>query len=208
MLETNPWQELIHWFNKNRIWLSICLLGCGLTISGGSCVYLFLLSSPAVIPAISRPSSSYYSIPTSTQFLTVTIAGAIEKPGVYRVPSTYLMADLIKQAGGFSEVGDRAAIAQTINLASNLTDQQQIYIPVKGLNFKAEITSSGKQTTPLLSISINTASASELETLEGIGAKRAQDIINNRPYFSINDLVAKEILTANQLAKIGELISL
>ncbi|HLN25550.1 MAG TPA: helix-hairpin-helix domain-containing protein [Patescibacteria group bacterium] len=43
-------------------------------------------------------------------------------------------------------------------------------------------------------IDINKASASELDSLPGIGKKRAQKIIANRPYASTDDLVAKKVL--------------
>jgi len=44
-------------------------------------------------------------------------------------------------------------------------------------------------------ISINQASTKDLESLEGIGEKRAADIIKNRPYQQLSDLVEKKVLT-------------
>ena len=57
-------------------------------------------------------------------------------------------------------------------------------------------------------ISINTADNKSLETLPGIGEKRASDIIANRPYSRINELVTKKVLSQNQFEAIKDLISI
>ncbi|HQL11330.1 MAG TPA: helix-hairpin-helix domain-containing protein, partial [Candidatus Woesebacteria bacterium] len=57
-------------------------------------------------------------------------------------------------------------------------------------------------------ISINTADSKSLEALPGIGEKRASDIIANRPYGSINELLTKEVLTQTLFDEIKELISI
>lgn len=57
-------------------------------------------------------------------------------------------------------------------------------------------------------ISINTASKESLMGLEGIGEKRADDIISGRPYSSLNDLLSKEIVTNSIYENIKNSISL
>ena len=49
--------------------------------------------------------------------------------------------------------------------------------------------------TSLKKISINSASQAELEALAGIGEKRAEDIISNRPYQNLEELLSKAVLS-------------
>jgi competence protein ComEA len=46
-------------------------------------------------------------------------------------------------------------------------------------------------------ININTASASELESLWGIGPVYAQNIIEHRPYSKVEELLEKKVLKEN-----------
>ena len=58
-----------------------------------------------------------------------------------------------------------------------------------------------------VAIDINKASATELDALPGIGKKRAQKIIANRPYGSPDDLVAKKVLPKSVFESIkGKLV--
>jgi DNA uptake protein ComE-like DNA-binding protein len=52
----------------------------------------------------------------------------------------------------------------------------------------------------------NSASAEELHQLPGIGSKRAQAIIDNRPYKSKDQLVEKKVLPENVYAQIKDRI--
>ncbi len=57
--------------------------------------------------------------------------------------------------------------------------------------------------TPSGAIDINSASATELETLPGISASRAQHIVDNRPYASPHDLVAKGVVSEAEYARVS-----
>lgn len=55
---------------------------------------------------------------------------------------------------------------------------------------------------------INTSSAADMaKTLPGIGEKTAPKIVNGRPYTTPQDLVAKNIITDAQFAKIKDLVT-
>jgi competence protein ComEA len=56
-------------------------------------------------------------------------------------------------------------------------------------------------------VNINSASASELDSLWGIGEKRAAEIVDNRPYSSIEELLTRKIIPSNVYEKIEDEIS-
>jgi competence protein ComEA len=99
----------------------------------------------------------------------VHVAGAVDRPGVYRLPAGSRVTDAIERAGG--PTADAAP--DGINLAAPLADGQQVVVPVK-----AEAgASAGATDGP---ISLGTATVEELDTIEGIGPVTAQQIVDFR----------------------------
>lgn len=125
----------------------------------------------------------------------VDVAGAVEKPGVYRLPLDSRLSDALTAAGGLAVNADRNYLSQSINLAQKATDGSKIYIPAVGENEQNTSSDSpntlNSQKTP---ISINSASLSQLDALTSIGAVRAQAIIDGRPYTRIEELTERKIL--------------
>ncbi len=105
----------------------------------------------------------------------VHVAGAVRKPGVYRMPPGARVADAVKRAGGASA----AAATDGINLAARLTDGQQVIVPARvGRGGPgAPAAPAGAADGP---ISLGTATAEQLDEIEGIGAVTAQKIIDFR----------------------------
>lgn len=122
----------------------------------------------------------------------VDVAGAVEKPGVYRLPLDSRLSDALTAAGGLAVNADRNYLSQSINLAQKATDGSKIYIPAVGESEKTN--SSNLPTTLATLISINSASLSQLDALTSIGAVRAQAIIDGRPYTRIEELTERKIL--------------
>lgn len=131
------------------------------------------------------PQSQEYES-SSSQLIYVHIAGEVSNPGMYELKHGARVSDAIDAAGGLTENADQLSI----NLARQVTDGEQIvvqtYIEAEPGNSKStDASDSGlpsSSNTELLSskVNINTASASELITLDGIGESTAAKIIAYR----------------------------
>ena len=116
----------------------------------------------------------------------VDIKGEVLRPGVYEFSCESRIQEVIKKAGGFTEEADETKI----NLAQKITDQMQIIVP--NLHSKQEegVTEgnyekgNSSNTTPSNSkqgtVNINTATLEELQTIKGIGKKKAEAILQYR----------------------------
>lgn len=195
---------------------------CGLAVAGAiGLVLVASVPSPSVEvdAAATTPPSAAASIPavdvTEGQTIVVDVQGAVEKPGVWRLPVDSRVGDAIEVAGGYSTQVDIAAAARQLNLAAELTDGQQVHVPSLGeseaiaANPNA-LGTDGSATTGTL-ININSASETELDTLPGIGPVTAAKIISARaeaPFESIDELQSRDVLSQSVLDKIRELITI
>ncbi|WAW99668.1 helix-hairpin-helix domain-containing protein [Streptococcus gallolyticus] len=130
---------------------------------------------------------------TETQKVFVDIKGAVKNEGVYELSSGSRVTDVVKLAGGFTEDADK----KSVNLAEKVTDEAVIYVARVGENVAPTTTNSqangsAQQEESSDKINLNTATLAELQTISGIGAKRAQDIIDYRDanggFSSVDDL--------------------
>lgn len=137
----------------------------------------------------------------------VDIAGAVLKPGVYRLPFDARVQDALIAAGGLSEAADRGWVAKNLNLALKLRDGVKIYIPGSGESITRSASSGQASELSSSLININTASEGELDTLPGIGPVTAAKIINGRPYESVEDLLNKKIVGSKVFEQIKEKIT-
>jgi len=151
-----------------------------------------------------------------TEKIVVDVQGAVENPGVYELDFGARLQDLLTKAGGLSAGADRDWVSTNLNLALKLTDGQKVFIPAKTeesiQNRQLSINTSQNKTTSVLGaesekININNASLAQLDSLPGIGPARGQAIIDNRPYGSTDDLLAKKVVGSSVFEKIKELIS-
>jgi len=123
--------------------------------------------------------------PTPAQ-VAVYVTGSVVNPGVYYLPEGSRVEDAVHAAGGPAAEAD----LNRVNLAQRVHDGEQIYVPEMGeenLPVPSGSTSGGSL------ININTASASELETLPGIGPTLAQSVIEHReahgPFATIEEIM-------------------
>lgn len=106
---------------------------------------------------------------TRSSSMVVHVAGAVREPGVVRLSDGDRVADAIDAAGGWSRGADRAGV----NLAARVVDGQQVVVPSKLAGAAGASGSTGP-------ISLSSATAAQLDELEGIGPGLAQKIIDFR----------------------------
>jgi len=122
----------------------------------------------------------------------IDVSGAVQKPGVYKLSYGSRVAEAISAAGGLKPEADNQTLIQNLNLAEKVSDGQKIFIPFFRAELKTEAVMRTASESEVITtnsnsalISLNQASAKELETLPGIGAKKANDLIAGRPYTNL-----------------------
>jgi len=139
--------------------------------------------------------------------LVVHVAGAVRRPGVYRLADGARVADAVRRAGG---PGPRATV-DLINLAARLRDGQQVVVPAAaGAGGPAAATggaaSVGAAGGPPLSL--GSATAEQLADLDGIGPTLAERIVALRTerggFAAISDLADVEGIGEQRLAALEQ----
>ena len=105
--------------------------------------------------------------------LVVDVTGAVEKPGVYRLPAGSRVDDAVKRAGGATGKAE----LDSLNLAAHLADGQQVVVPEESAGAAPGVAPPGGAGAEEGPISLATATAAELDTIAGIGPVTAADII-------------------------------
>ena len=116
----------------------------------------------------------------------VDIKGEVLRPGVYEFSCVSRIQDVLKKAGGFTEEADETKI----NLAQKITDQMQIIVPnlhskqeggvTEGNSEKGNLSNTTLSNSKQGTVNINTATLEELQTIKGIGKKKAEAILQYR----------------------------
>jgi competence protein ComEA len=114
-----------------------------------------------------------FSVGGSGGDVVVHVAGAVRRPGVYRMPAGSRVDDAVRRAGGAASQAELEAI----NLAARLADGQQVVVPERVPGGGAVAAVGVGEGGP---ISLGTATAEQLEEIEGIGPVTAGDIIEFR----------------------------
>ena len=137
-----------------------------------------------VAPLAGNAASSSLSA-ASAKALVVDVVGAVRRPGVYRLPAGSRVLAAVARAGGLTPHADLAAV----NLAAPLADGEQVVVSARGAG-----TVAGAPGSPSAPLSLNSATAEQLDALPGIGPVTAQKIIDYRTqhggFSSVDDLDA------------------
>ena len=160
------------------------------------------VTAPATAPATARGGPVTGGPAAGAGDVVVHVTGAVTRPGVVILGTGSRVTDAINAAGGAASDAD----AEQLNLARVLTDGEQIRVPRIGEVLPDPAPQSGAAATPGAgtdpgkpgagsasgTVNINTASASDLEKLPGIGPALAQRIVEYRdshgPFASVDAL--------------------
>jgi competence protein ComEA len=144
--------------------------------------------------ATAQPAASLVpeqSQPAAAQRLTVHVAGAVRRPGLYRLAEGKRVADAVARAGGATPKADTAAI----NLAAPLADGIQVLVPSRVV-VAAGSAAAGSKAPPAAAapVSLSSATVEQLDALPGVGPVTAQKIVDYRAehggFRSVDDLDA------------------
>lgn len=124
--------------------------------------------------------------------VTVEIAGAVEKPGVYELKNGSTVEDLLKISGNISKEANKQFLSESVNRARKLQDGEKIYIPNlierEEENLKTILKEKANYKINSSLININTATEEGLTSLDGIGSTYAKRIVEGRPYKRKEDI--------------------
>ena len=136
---------------------------------------------PASAASASRTDSHGVQVKAAGAALVVVhVAGEVRRPGVYRLRASDRVQDAVELAGGATHKANLAGL----NLAAKLEDGRQIVVPRRGAAVGADAgvsdAAAGDAAAPAGPVNLNTATAEQLDGLDGIGPTTAQKIIAYR----------------------------
>ncbi len=174
-------RELIDFWGSGRL-VATAVAALSVTAAG---LWLLSPSRPPVEAAIPTWSPTAGSTEPGAGEpivrVTVHVAGAVKRPGVYRLDAGSRVHEAIDAAGGPTAEAD----TDRVNLAAPLVDGAQVRLPEFG-----EISADWSDTEG--PVNINSADAATLEGLPGIGPSLARAIIDERersgPFEGVDDL--------------------
>lgn len=154
--------------------------------------------------------------------LVVDIAGAVVRPGVYRLPAGSRVGDAITAAGGYGPRVDAARVGTELNLAAPLTDGQHLAVPSRddvalggdttggNAGSGAGSGSSGGSPGSGSLVDLNRATSGELDALPGIGPVTAAKILAAResaPFAAVQDLLDRKLVGQKTFDGLRDLVT-
>jgi competence protein ComEA len=160
--------------------------------------------SATTAPAVTRPVRVQAG-PATSPPLYVDVAGAVRRPGLYRLKDGARVADALERAGGPT----RNALLESVNLAAPLADGQQVLVPrrVSAAVAAGDATVGAGTSGP---VSLSAATLEQLDGLPGIGPVTAQKILDYRAahgaFGSVDELDAVPGIGAARLEQLRDLV--
>ena len=156
----------------------------------------------------SVPPPVRLAAPASTTVVSqlfVHVAGAVRRPGLYRLADGSRVADALRRAGGPT----RKAQLELVNLAARVADGEQVVVPRRGSNaVGAGSPSPSAQSGP---VHLNTATLEQLDSLPGVGPVTAQKILAYRQehgaFGSVDELDAIPGIGPARLGQLRDLVA-
>ncbi len=161
-------------FDRRLALLLVLAVGAALVLAGR---LLPSSSSPApdVAPVVSLGAGGP---PASAGPLrgpvVVHVVGLVRHPGVYRLPAGSRARDAVRQAGGARPRAD----LDSVNLAALLADGEQVRVPERPA--PGVVSGGSAAAGPAAIVHLNSATADDLDALDGIGPSLAERIVAYR----------------------------
>ena len=154
----------------------------------------------------SPPARLTRATPSKRPRVVVHVVGAVHRAGLYRLADGSRIADAVKRAGGATP----KANLELVNLAAPLVDGAQVVVPRRAATPTAASTSDSPGA-PAVKVSLNRASAEELDALPGVGPTTAQKILAYRQEHgaigSVDELDAIPGIGPARLEQLRELVT-
>ena len=173
----------------------VLVLGGKLLAGGGPSHRAPVFAAPRAAPAAPPP------------LLVVDVAGAVRRPGLYRLSQGARIADAVARAGGATA---KAAL-DSVNLAAPLADGEQVVVPSRLPGGAVAPTPPGASPAATTGpVSLSTATAEQLDALPGIGPVTAQKIVDYRTqhgaFHSVDELDAVSGIGPAKLDQLRDLV--
>jgi competence protein ComEA len=160
-------------------------------------------ASHAVTPL---PTPARAAKPAAATLLVIDVAGAVRRPGLYRLRSGSRIDDAIAAAGGATA----KAQLDAVNLAAPVADGEQVVVPGRGAVGASPASAPAAGSSPSAPLDLNTATAEQLDSLPGIGPVTAQKILDFRQqhgaFHSVAELEGVPGIGPGRLAQLKGLV--
>jgi competence protein ComEA len=145
--------------------------------------------------------------PAARPRVVVHVVGAVRRPGLYRLADGSRIADAVERAGGATARAD----LELVNLAAPVADGAQVVVPRRADTRSAGAPAGESPAAPTTKVSLNRATAEELDALPGVGPTTAQKIIAYRQEHgaiaSVDELDAVSGIGPARLEQLRELVT-
>lgn len=182
----------------------------------GAAVAVLLLGGQLLTRARSQPAAAVRvpsapvaaPAPAPRPELVVDVAGAVRRPGLYRLKDGARVADAVARAGGATAKAE----LDGVNLAAKVADGEQVVVPRRGAGGDAAAggTDAGSAV-PTGPVHLNSATAEQLDTLPGVGPVTAQKIVAYREqhggFRSVDELDAVPGIGPSRIAQLRDLVA-
>jgi competence protein ComEA len=189
-------------------WRALVLGALAVGVAAGAAWWLTRQAPVPVDAALPLVEPAVISTTTAAPGpVVVHVAGAVLTPGVQRLPAGSRVIDAVDAAGGLRPDAD----AGRVNLAAELVDGTQVYVPAIGEPAPShDPAGAGAGGAGDGLVDINTADAAALEELPGVGPATAAAIIDHRerngPFASVDGLLEVRGIGEAKLAQLRDLV--